>query len=153
LASPVLENVEFYNLYKTIRQIRSEESKVKGQLGRLGAFGQELLAKLGRLRSERIAEAGVIVQRTLRDVQKDIARYQDKLTELRIDLQEIIIQESDDQIAQIEKGSKKVESKTVERQGTIAIAGSDSMVWPFEGEFWKDEIRAYRSFLVNKCKD
>jgi hypothetical protein len=153
LASPVLENVEFYNLYKTIRQIRSEESKVKGQLGRLGAFGQELLAKLGRLRSERIAEAGVIVQRTLRDVQKDIARYQDKLTELRIDLQEIIIQESDDQIAQIEKGSKKVESKAVERQGTIAIAGSDSMVWPFEGEFWKDEIRAYRSFLVNKCKD
>jgi hypothetical protein len=25
------------------------------------------------------------------------------------------------------------------------------MVWPFEGEFWRDEIGAYRSFLKSKC--
>jgi hypothetical protein len=34
----------------------------------------------------------------------------------------------------------------------VAIAGSDAMQWPFEGEFWKDEIGAYRSFLKSKCK-
>ncbi len=150
LVSPVLQNVEFYNLYKTIKQIEMEETKVKKFMQKLGPFGQELLAKLGQLRSERIAEAGVVVQRTLRAVQKDIANYQDRLTELRIDLQELEITKLDRQIEQVEKKGK-VTDKVVEVGGQIAIAGSDSMVWPFEGEFWKDEIGAYRSFLKSKC--
>lgn len=151
LVSPVLQNVEFYNLYKTIEQIETEEAKVKKNLGSLAEFGQETLGKLGQLKSERIAEAGVVVQRTLRAVQKDIDSYQDRLTELRIDLNELELTDLDNQIASIEtKG--ELEGKGVEMGGTIAIAGSDSMVWPFEGEFWKDEIGAYRSFLRTQCK-
>ena len=152
LVSPVLQNVEFYNLWKTIKQIGVEEGTVKKNLQKLGPFGQELLAKLGQLKSERIAEAGVVVQRTLRAVQKDIGVYQDKLTELRIDLQELELTKLDKQIEQVEKKGKITE-KSVASEGPIAIAGSDSMVWPFEGEFWKDEIGAYRSFLRTKCTE
>ncbi len=151
LVSPVLQNVEFYNLYKTVKQIEREERKIKGRLQRLGGFGQELLAKLGQLKGERIAEAGVVVQRTLRQVQKEIGEYQDRLDELKIDLEEKKLQALDDKIAQTE--NKKKLGKTVEQQGAVAIAGSDSMVWPFEGEFWKDEIGSYRSFLKSKCTE
>ncbi len=150
LVSPVLQNVEFYNLYKTIKQIEAEEAKVKANLAALKEFGQETLGKLGQLKSERIAEAGVVVQRTLRAVQKDINEYQDRLTELRIDLQEQQLEILEDKIARIE--TKASDAKDVETGSTIAIAGSDSMVWPFEGEFWKDEIGAYRSFVRSKCK-
>lgn len=152
LASPVLQNVEFYNLFKTIKQIGVEEAKVKRFMQKLGPFGQELLAKLGQLKSERIAEAGVVVQRTLRAVQKDIGVYQDKLTELRIDLQELELTKLDKQIEQVEKKGK-VADAVVAAEGQFAIAGSDSMVWPFEGEFWKDEIGAYRSALRTKCTE
>lgn len=154
LISPVLQNVEFYNIYKTIKQIEAEELKVKGQLARLGPFGQELLSKLGQLRGERIAEAGVVVQRTLRGVEKDINLYQDKLTELRLDLQEQELEEANRKIEQLEnKDQQKQPDKQVESQGSVLIAGSDAMVWPFEGEFWKDEIIAYRSFLGSKCRE
>ena len=152
LLSPVLQNVEFYNLYKTIRQIESEEVKIKARLAVLDEFGQETLHKLGQLKSERIAEAGVVVQRTLRQVQKDIATYQDRLTELRIDLTEIQMADYDKQIQTIEKTGNE-QADLVETGSTIAIAGSDSMVWPFEGEFWKDEIGAYRSFLRSQCRE
>jgi len=152
LISPVLQNVEFYNLYKTIKQIGREEAKVMKYKAKLGLFGQELLAKLGQLKSERIAEAGVVVQRTLRAVQKDISTYQDRLTELRIDLQEQELEVLDRKIQQVENKGKITE-KAVAAEGAIAIAGSDSMVWPFEGEFWKDEIGAYRSFLRTQCTE
>ncbi len=153
LISPVLQNVEFYNIYKTIKQIEAEEAKVKTQLARLGSFGQELLSKLGQLKSERVAEAGVVVQRTLRSVEKDIGLYQDKLTELRLDLQEQELEKTNREIDELEKKDKKGPAKDVEQQGSVLIAGSDAMVWPFEGEFWKDEIIAYRSFLGSKCRE
>lgn len=154
LVSPVLQNVEFFNLHKTIRQIEAEEVKVKGELQRLGPFGQELLSKLGQLRAERIAEAGVVVQRTLRAVEKEIWVYQDKLTELRLDMQEQELDRKNREIDRLEsKDGDKAKAANVESEGSVAIAGSDAMVWPFEGEFWKDEIGAYRSYLRSQCTE
>ncbi len=154
LISPVLQNVEFYNLYKTIKQIEAEEAKIKGQLTRLGGFGQELLSKLGQLRGERIGEAGIVVQRTLRGVEKDIVTYQDKLSELIIDMEEIELEGKNREIERLENKDEAGAGKSnVESEGPVAIAGSDAMVWPFEGEFWKDEIGAYRSYLKSVCVD
>ncbi len=149
LQSPVMENVEFYNLYQTIKQIEKEEATLKANLNQLGPFGQDLLGRLGQLRQERISEGGVIIQKTLRVVQKDLDNYFDKLDQLKIDLIEAEQNRIDEAIA----GKKDDDAtKGAAKQGSVAIAGSDSMVWPFEGEFWKDEIGAYRSFLPNKCQ-
>lgn len=148
LQSPVLMNVEFYNLYNTIKQIEKEERVVKANLQQLGAFGQEMLAKLGQRKTERISEAGVVIQQTLRQAAKDLDTYQDKLAQLRLDLDEIRLQAIEDEQA----GKAAVEGEAVAKEGPVAIAGSDAMQWPFEGEFWKDEIGAYRSFLKSKCK-
>jgi tetratricopeptide (TPR) repeat protein len=149
LQSPVFENVEYFNLYQTIKQIEKEEGVVRQNVKSLGPFGQDLLARLAQLKAERISEAGVVIQKTLRQTQKDLELYQDKLDELRIDLQEARLIEIDDKIA----GRTDNIDPAAARQGAIAIAGSDSMVWPFQGEFWKDEIGAYRSFLRSKCRN
>jgi len=146
LQSPVMENVEFYNLYQTIKQIEKEEKIIKASLGPLGTFGQDLLGKLGQLRTERSSEAGVVIQKTLKQTQKDIETYQDKLSELKIDIDTLKLNKIDDKISGV-----KTEEGKGDSGGTIAIAGSDSMVWPFEGEFWKDEIGAYRSFVRSQC--
>ena len=151
LLSPVLQNVEFYNLHKAINQIGREEVKIKGQLAKLGDFGTELLGKLGQLKADRIAQAGMVVSGALKQVQRDINSYQDRLDELTIDLQEKELDRLNRKIEQVEKKTKG--GKVVESGGTIAIAGSDSMVWPFEGEFWKDEINSYRSFIKSQCTE
>lgn len=148
LQSPVLGNVEFYNLHQTIKQIDKEDKVIRANLAALGPVGQELLDKLGQRRTERVSEAGVVVQQTLRQAQKELDLYFDKLQQLRLDLDEIRTQEIEDEQA----GRTKEIGDSVAHEGNVAIAGSDSMSWPFEGEFWKDEIGAYRSFLKTKCK-
>jgi hypothetical protein len=145
LQAPVLQNVEFYNIYQTVLQIEREEAKIKQNLAALGPFGQELLAKLGQLRAENISAAGVVIQKTLRGTQKELETYQDKLDQLRLDIAELEYDKLD-----AAEGGPAV-GEAVATEGTVAIAGSDSMVWPFEGEFWRDEIGAYRSFLKSKC--
>ncbi|MBM4370506.1 MAG: tetratricopeptide repeat protein [Deltaproteobacteria bacterium] len=47
-----------------------------------------------------------------------------------------------------------VDLTTVEEEkgGSPAIVGSDSLEWPFEGDYWEDEIWGYRSFLGEECK-
>ena len=147
LQSPVLSNVEFFNLYKTIQQIDKEEAMIKSNLTQLGAFGQDLLARLGQLKNERISEAGVVIQKTLRQTEKDISTYQDKLDQLKVDLADLTLNKIEGEI----KGEKPAAEAGVATQGNLAIAGSDSMVWPFEGEFWKDEIGAYRAFVKEQC--
>ena len=147
LQSPVLSNVEFFNLYQTIKQIDKEEALIKANLSPLGAFGQDLLARLGQLKNERISEAGVVIQKTLRQTEKDIGTYQDKLDQLKVDLTELQLNKIEGEI----KGEAAATDSSVATQGNLAIAGSDSMVWPFEGEFWKDEIGAYRAFVKEQC--
>jgi tetratricopeptide (TPR) repeat protein len=147
LQSPVLSNVEFFNLYKTIQQIDKEEALIKSNLTPLGVFGQDLLARLGQLKNERISEAGVVIQKTLRQTEKDIGTYQDKLDQLRVDLEELKLVVIEKKIA----GESTTPVEGVATQGNLAIAGSDAMVWPFEGEFWKDEIGAYRAFVKEQC--
>lgn len=148
LQSPVLQNVEFYNLYNTIKQIEKEDKIIRANLSQLGTFGEDLLRKLDQRKTERISEAGVVVQQTLRTAQKEIENYQTKLQQLILDIDELRTQELEAE----QSGQDKVAGKDVASEGPIAIAGSDSMSWPFEGEFWKDEIGAYRSFLKSKCK-
>jgi TolA-binding protein len=36
--------------------------------------------------------------------------------------------------------------------GSTTIVGSDSLEWPFEGDYWEDEIWGYRSFVKEECK-
>lgn len=148
LQSPVLSNVEFYNLHQTVKQIDKEDKIIRANLAALGPTGQELLQKLGQRRTERVSEAGVVIQQTLRQAQKELDLYFDKLAQLRLDLDEIRTQEIEEEQA----GRGKELGDAVAKEGPVAIAGSDSMSWPFEGEFWKDEIGAYRSYLKSKCR-
>jgi len=35
--------------------------------------------------------------------------------------------------------------------GSMAIVGSDALEWPFEGDYWSDELWGYRSFIKEEC--
>ncbi len=146
---PILANVEFFNLYKTVRHIEWEEGELKKNEGKLGQFGTDLSIKLAQLRQSRVNEAGIKVQQILKQLEAEMADYSVKKTEIEIDLTVIENEtiESDLQGKPVEDGKPGAA-----KEGSTAIVGTDAMSWPFEGEFWKDGIGGFRSFLKSQCK-
>ena len=33
----------------------------------------------------------------------------------------------------------------------VVVADEEHVIWPFDGEYWRDEQGAYRALLVNGC--
>jgi len=146
----VLSNVEFYNLYQTVKQIESELTKVKAAQAQLGGFGAELAKNLQRLHQERVRELGIRIQRILKEAEASLTEYGKKLREVRIDLEDLLIEQEKDKLRRLESGEKKKVVKG-ETGGSSAIVGSDSWEWPFEGEYWADEIGYHRAFVTEQC--
>ncbi len=147
LIRPVLANVEFYNLFKTVRQIEREERFVTENQAGLAAFGADLLAKLGALRQSRLNEAGIKVQQLLKQVEAELAEYAVKATELQVDIDAIKV---DEQMRELQ-GTTAPESAVGTAGGSEAIVGGDSQAWRYEGEYWSDEIGGFRSRLKSRC--
>lgn len=146
----VLGDVEFYNLYRTIKQIKREMDEIAGTATALGPFGQDLQSKLQALHSDRVREIGIKIQRVLKEVETTLADYELKVKEIEVDLQ-------DEQLAAEERKLRALEGDEVEKRikraekGGVAIVGSDQWRWPYEGEYWRDEIGTYRAFVPDQC--
>jgi tetratricopeptide (TPR) repeat protein len=150
LIYPVFADVVFYNLYKTIKKIEWEEAQINAVKDQLGQFGADLSAKLAQLRQKRLIEAGIRVNQVLKTVQGEIAEYTVKVTEMELDLEEMEMEAKDREIQGLGVEEVTVEG-TEEAEGVRVIVGSDSMSWEFEGEYWKDAIGGFRSFIKSAC--
>ena len=151
LTATVLGNIEFYNLYKTIKQIELEQSKIRNSGADLGVFGQDVATKLDMLRADRVREIGIKIQRILRESERQLQLYGEKLTEIEIDLFDMKIETEEEMLRSLEDGAEEEVAATVDTGGSTAIVGSDQWQWSFEGEYWKEEIGTYRAFVPNLC--
>jgi tetratricopeptide (TPR) repeat protein len=151
LLQPVLADVDFFNLYRTIRQIDRELTQLEADRAALGNFGDESIAKLKTLRDEKILEIGTRIQRRLKETQDQMAEYAVKVTEIEVELDQLVIESKMDELAAL--GGAEAEEKVGNTGGgaAFAIVGADSMQWPFEAEYWVDEIGAYRAFITERC--
>lgn len=150
LVAPVLANVEFFNLYQTVRQIDGEISRVRKDAAALGPFATSLLDNLTQLRQDRIREVGLTVRLILRDVLQEMQKFRTKFVALGVDMEDLAIEELDRR-AQQGDGTDGEATKDAEKGGQSAIIGSDTWRWPFEGEYWLDEIGSYRSVAADIC--
>ncbi len=66
------------------------------------------------------------------------------------DLEDIMIEEKDRQQRALDEG-KTLDAPQASGGGSSAIVGSDTWRWPFENEYWSDEIGTYRSTIADKC--
>ncbi|MCB9728445.1 MAG: tetratricopeptide repeat protein [Deltaproteobacteria bacterium] len=151
LTAEVLADVEFYNMYRTIKQIEKELAIVRPRLPALGEYGADMYQKLEALRSARIREAGVKIQRVLKETEATLADYELKVKEIEVDLQDEKLNEEERKLRALGGGEETVETKEVAKGGESAIVGSSSWQWPFEGEYWRDEIGSYRGFVSDAC--
>ena len=74
------------------------------------------------------------------------------MTEIEIDLSDIEILAIDEETRRLSDEAAAEAAATQEAaRGAVAIVGSDSMAFPFEGEYWVDEIPYYRSMIKDRC--
>lgn len=149
LVAPVLANVEFYNLYQTVRQLDGEIERVRKDAATLGPFGAKMLDNLTQLRSDRVREIGLSIRLIMREVLQEMQKFRTKFIALGVDMEDLAIEELDRR-AQAGDGTEAAEPEA-EKGGTTAIIGSDTWRWPFEGEYWVDEIGSYRSTVADIC--
>jgi len=150
LVASVLADVEFYNLYQTVRQIDGEIARVRKDSGALGAYATGLLDNLTQLKSDRTREIGLTIRLILRDVLQEMQKFRTKFIALGIDMEDLAIEELDRR-SQLGDGANTAVTADAESGGQSAIIGSDTWRWPFEGEYWSDEIGSYRSMAPDIC--
>jgi len=150
LTRPLLADVDFHNLYRAIRQIEKEEKIL--QKSNLGSLGKTLLSKLSMARQNTVVRAGIRAQVLLNQLVGQIDKFSINVTEMEIDLSNIEIDAIDEETRRL-MDAKAEEAKAQEAaaRGALAIVGADSMAWPFEGEYWVDEIPYYRAMLQDRC--
>jgi tetratricopeptide (TPR) repeat protein len=151
LTAVVLANVDFYNLYQTVKQIESEQRLMKKNASQLGEFGAQITRKLADLHAARVRETGIKIQRILKSTEGTLANYSIKFKEIEVDIQDEKLAEEERKLAALSGGPVKKKVVQAEKGGTTAIVGSDSWEWPFEGSYWSDEIGYYRAFIRDKC--
>ena len=148
LIALVMSDVDFYNLYKTVKQIESEQALIRQNEAQLGEFGKELSSKLADLHAGRVRDMGYKIQQILKASEGNLADYEQKSREIQEDLYNEQLQEEERKLI---AGEEAKPEETAETGGATAIVGSDSWEWPFEGDYWSDEIGYYRAFIRDKC--
>ncbi len=144
---------EFYEAFTEVDRLREELASIDGFKAQ---FGQKLAGKLKR-RVEGITEEkrmylGVIIQNILqRKLIDEIEYFESKRQDLEDDIYQAQSIANKEAIAALTKG-ENLASAASEQQAANLFVGNRYIRWPFEGSFWEDEVKNYRSNLDDRCQ-
>ncbi len=142
----VLDDLEFYNLYKTVRLLKEERDALESNIDALGDFGEEVLDRVEQQVDTKVEEGGILVQQKLSEIDQELGKWDRKATEISFDIDS---ERTDTLEEQLQTGEKQDEQE--EAGTTLLIVADDWQPWPFEGEYWFDEVANYRSRQSSKC--
>ena len=110
-------------------------------------IGQAVFADLTLQRSLAVNEAGDLARRRMIRLTREL----DQLNKRVIKIEYEIIQGERGNVEE-EIGTENVINRTVGKRPPIEIRVDDEhIVWPFTGEYWRDELGYYRVKVANKC--
>ncbi|MDX9721541.1 MAG: hypothetical protein RBU37_12400 [Myxococcota bacterium] len=146
----MLANVEFYRMFKLVQQTDAELGQVKAVAEGLGPFGAELLKQAEKYAEAKRFEAGLKAQSILKELENELREWDVHSTEVSI---EIKIAEKDvDQICLRLAAQGKPCTLTTEEETVLFLVADDWQFWPFENEYWVDEVGSYKSYLGDRCR-
>ena len=153
IRSAVITNSEFFDLYTTVTQYRREVARINGASATLGddLLGR-LLATVETRRQEGAIALGIKINQILQAVSDELDTLEIQKTEVQIEIDSAEAENLEKSIEETYRGPSEV-TAAAEAQATATIFVGDQYVnWPFEGEFWADEINSYRSDIKEICK-
>jgi primosomal replication protein N len=137
-------------LLETVREVEAEAGDGiarRGQAFRASPLGQELGARLAKERLKLATEAGLRARGKL-EYERDQLRAM-LAQALRIQI-EVSRQEREALESSLAAGSQVEVVKNL--RWTHAVS-DEQLYWPYEGEFWRDELGTYSYTLTKGCKD
>jgi len=149
----LITDSEFYEAFTEVDRLREELASINGYKAN---FGDKLAGKLRR-RVEGITEEkrmylGVIIQNILqRKLIDEIVYFESKRQDLEDDIYQAQSIANKEAIAALTKG-QSLASAAKDQQAASLFVGNRYIRWPFEGSFWEDEVKNYRSNLDDRCQ-
>lgn len=145
-ADAVLNDLSFFNTYKQVRALQSERDALKANIGSLGEFGQEVLAQVEERLKLKTDEGGLLVLQKLSEINQELDTLSLQATQISFDIDK---EEKDTLAAKLQ--NPDYVKPTADSGTTLLVVADDWHPWPFEGEYWIDEVSNYRSNLRSEC--
>jgi tetratricopeptide (TPR) repeat protein len=142
-----LSDPELKRLDASYKEVSDELTRVEKDSGIGGSgLGAELLRVLGEERTVLGRNAGRAVKNQL---QRERGAIKDLIQQaIRIDIETSRSEQEriESQLREVQSRPKEVEKEFVE------WADDEKYVWPFEGEYWRDELGTYELTLAHSCR-
>lgn len=145
-ADAVLDDLAFFNTYKQVQALKAERDALKANIGALGEFGEDVLSAVEERLKLKIDEGGLLVLQKLGEIDQELSTLSLQATQISFDIDK---EEKDTLAARLANPDYKKE--TVQAGTTLLVVADDWHPWPFEGEYWLDEVASYRSNLRTEC--
>jgi len=145
-ADAVLNDLSFFNTYKQVRALQGERDALKANIGALGEFGQEVLTQVEERLKFKTDEGGLLVLQKLSEIDQELSTLSLQATQISFDIDK---EEKDTLAAKLQ--NPDYVKPTADAGTTLLVVADDWHPWPFEGEYWIDEVSNYRSNLRSEC--
>ncbi len=142
----VLNDLEFYNIYRVVQNLQKERAALEANVGALGDFGNVVLERVNEQLETKIEEGGILVQQKFSDLDKELTDWDLKATQISFEIDSESKRQLETQLVNPNAAPKKAASGT-----TITVVAADWQSWDFDGEYWVDEVPNYRSSLRTEC--
>lgn len=150
----VISSPEFHELYGSVTYFRREVASIRQNAEKFGPqLSQSLLASMESRQQEQMFAMGIRLNQLLQALDDELSNLEVQVTEVEIEIDEAASEELAEQIHEANMGEVKALVEDAESQATATtLVGDKYVTWPFEGEYWADEINNYRSDLSEVCK-
>ncbi|MFO0614048.1 MAG: hypothetical protein U0414_15755 [Polyangiaceae bacterium] len=137
----LLRNIEYVDqLDEERKRFNSMDSGFKGS-----DLGNDITDALDLARQVAIRKAGTLARDRYQ-------RYVDELSEHLRNAQKIIIDVTNAERGRIEEAAAGRMTKEESDIYGVVEQDDEHELWPFDGEYWRDELGFYRQVVVSKCK-
>ncbi len=149
----VLGDIDFYNLYRTVRDLEGEIDLLKVEGQSLGDYANDLRARVEAQHRRSVTEVGIKIQQILKGADTELTHLTIKATEVTFEI------DNAEKIA-LEAEIQKAYAGEIEEEGVVGVTAAASLLvgdrvqlWPFEGEYWEDELTYMKAFVRKECVD
>lgn len=144
-----LSDKELAHLNESILELEAEMDAINSRrdLFRFSNLAKSLGDELKAQRAELQKRAGIFTKRKLQEERRELAELNYRALAIQA---EIGTREKDALEASLERGSRVA---VVKKYKYSTAVDDEHVYWPYEGEFWRDELGTYQYTLTKGCKD
>jgi len=145
----VTDDVAVYRAHATLRLLEAERRRARQHL--VGAVQRSVIGALNRRHRAYRAQLAGEIRRRLRDVLVELDSVKVKADEIGLEVELAEKGRLEEERRALAAG-RQVSRRRRGRRTLPLRLKPGQQAWPFEGEYWLDELGAYRSALGSACR-